>query len=99
MNKVGACTTQSVCDNLLAAEVDVADGIVKDLYESKKPVSCPAARAVLVDMSYNLGKTRLSKFKKLQAAVERSDWTDAAAQVEDSAYCRQVKSRCTRNMN
>lgn len=36
------------------------------------------AQIVLVDMAYNMGARRLSKFVNLRAAIERRDWATAA---------------------
>lgn len=53
-------------------------------------------RAVLMDMAM-MGAAKLYGFVKLRAAIQRQDWRAAAAEIEDSAYCRQVGRRCTRN--
>ena len=50
----------------------------------------------LVEMCYNLGLTRFSKFKKMLGAVERRDWDEAARQAEDSNWFRQVGYRAER---
>ena len=56
-----------------------------------------ARRAVLIDMAYNLGPTRLYGFVKLRAAIQRQDWKAAAREIEDSRYFAQVKGRGVRN--
>ena len=56
-----------------------------------------ARRAVLIDMAHNMGPTRLYGFVLLRAAIMRQDWRQAAAEIEDSAYFRQVKRRGIRN--
>lgn len=43
---------------------------------------------VLVDMSFNLGRPRFSKFKKLIKAVKDEDFEEAAAQILDSKAAR-----------
>lgn len=48
---------------------------------------------VLVNMTFNLGRTRLSKFKRMIAAVKSHDWNAAADEMIDSRWYRQVKSR------
>ena len=52
-------------------------------------------QAVLQDLHYNLGYTRLSAFKKLRAAIARSDFEAAAHEILDSKYAKQVKGRAT----
>lgn len=53
-------------------------------------------RAVLMDMAM-MGAAKLYGFVKLRAAIQRQDWRAAAAEIEDSAYFRQVKRRGIRN--
>ena len=48
---------------------------------------------VLVNMCFNLGLTRLKKFEKMFAAIERRDWNAAAAEMLDSRWAKQVGSR------
>jgi len=52
----------------------------------------------LIDMSFNLGKTRFSKFKKMIQAVKDEDWDEAALQAEDSKWFAQVGDRAKRNV-
>ena len=67
----GGCATQTVCNNLLDKEVQVARGIVSSQYGS---ISCPAAQAVVVDMAYNLGSGGLSSFVRFKAAIKSGNW-------------------------
>jgi len=52
-----------------------------------------AAKGVLVDMSFNLGLTRLKGFKDLKSALGRGNYNAAADAMIDSAWYKQVKSR------
>lgn len=56
-------------------------------------------QAVLIDMMYNLGKTRLSKFKKMIAAVHEEDFSRAALEMLDSKWSKQVGKRSVRLAN
>lgn len=51
---------------------------------------------VLVNMSFNMGKSRLSGFKKFLAAVAAKDFAKAADEMKDSAWYGQVKDRGVR---
>ena len=51
---------------------------------------------VLVDMAFNLGVPRLSKFKKMWAAIHEDKFDVAAKEMLDSRWARQVKSRSTK---
>mgnify|MGYP003131562889 FL=1 len=57
------------------------------------------AKLIIANMMFNLGLPRLSKFKKMKAAVESGDWEEAAIQMEDSKWYRQVPNRAERLCN
>ena len=48
---------------------------------------------VLVNMCFNLGGTRLGKFKNMLNAVEDHDWERMAVEMEDSRWFKQVGRR------
>jgi len=48
---------------------------------------------VLVNMCFNLGGTRLSKFKNMIKACREHDWKEMAIQMEDSKWYGQVGRR------
>lgn len=50
-------------------------------------------QSILVNMTFNLGRPRLSKFKKMIKAVEENDWNRAADEMMNSKWYKQVKSR------
>ena len=50
----------------------------------------------LLNMCYNLGITRLLKFKKMLAAIEADNPDEAYAQALDSKWARQVGQRAQR---
>jgi len=47
----------------------------------------------VVNMCFNLGGTRLSKFKNMLAACKKHDWNEMARQMEDSRWFGQVGRR------
>ena len=51
-------------------------------------------RMVLIDMDFNLGKTRFLTFKNMIQAVKNRDWERMIREMKDSRWCEQVKSRC-----
>jgi len=53
----------------------------------------PVRRAVLYDMLFNLGLSRLRRFKKMLKALRSGDYAEAAAEILDSDYARQVGGR------
>lgn len=48
---------------------------------------------VVVNMSFNMGYSRLSGFKKFLSAVNSSDFSDAAEEMKDSKWYGQVGGR------
>lgn len=53
---------------------------------------------ILVNMMFNMGRTRLSKFKNFTAALKEGDWKRAAVEGRDSLWHRQVTNRAERLM-
>ncbi len=51
---------------------------------------------VLVNMCFNLGAPRLSKFKKFIAAIDQEQWMEASLEMMDSQWAKQVGPRATR---
>lgn len=51
---------------------------------------------VLISMVFNLGMPRFLGFKKMIAAIENEDYKEAAAQMLDSKWARQVGKRANR---
>lgn len=53
---------------------------------------------IVVNMMFNMGRPRLSKFKKFIAHLEAGNWADAAVEGRDSLWYRQVTNRAERLM-
>ncbi len=68
--------------------VEDAEKLVDDLYDHSDDVI-----RVLVNMVFNLGRPRLSKFKNMLAAVEAKDYVKSAEEMIDSKWYRQVGRR------
>ena len=51
---------------------------------------------ILANMMFNLGRPRLSKFRKLCKAVADRNWQECAVQMEDSRWHKQVTNRANR---
>jgi len=54
------------------------------------------AQLVIANMCFQLGRPRLSKFKKFIAAINDRDWIKAADEMEDSRWYRQTTARAER---
>lgn len=53
----------------------------------------PARYAVLLNMAYNLGIKGLLRFRKMWAALEKRNFAEAADEMMDSLWAKQVKNR------
>jgi GH24 family phage-related lysozyme (muramidase) len=54
------------------------------------------AQQIIANMMFNMGRTRLSKFKGMKRGVDARDWNAAADEMVDSAWYRQVTNRADR---
>ena len=72
--------------------------VLKELYAwSSDCNTWPSeVKQIIANMMFNLGRTRMDKFKKFKAAVEAKDWKTAAKEMANSKWARQVKDRATR---
>ena len=52
-----------------------------------------SVQKALLDMSYNLGYTKLSKFVKMKEALQNNDYEKAADEMVDSLWYKQVGDR------
>jgi lysozyme len=86
------CLTSEQIHTLL--EYSMKDAVA----EARRVVSnynsmCCNVQNVVTDMTFNLGS--LSGFPTLVGFFERGDYADAAADMKNTLWCRQVGSRCT----
>jgi len=51
---------------------------------------------IISNMMFNMGRTRLSKFRGMKRGVDARDWNAAADEMVDSAWYRQVTNRADR---
>ena len=54
------------------------------------------AQQIIANMMFNMGRTRLSKFRGMKRGVDARDWDAAADEMVDSAWYRQVTNRAER---
>ena len=57
------------------------------------------AKQVFANMMFNMGRTRLSKFKNMIRAAEAGGWHQAAIEGRDSRWHKQVTNRAERLMS
>ena len=54
------------------------------------------AKRVIANMMFNMGLTRLSKFKGMKRGVDARNWNEAADEMVDSRWYNQVTNRANR---
>lgn len=81
----------SVFEKDVAIMIDEAKKIFPNLSELPEE-----AQQVIVNMTFNMGRPRLSKFKKFIAGVNAGDWNKAAIEMMDSRWAKQVGARAER---
>ncbi|EGD74028.1 hypothetical protein PTSG_05725 [Salpingoeca rosetta] len=89
----GGCLSQTQCNELLAGEVSAASTNARRIFGNQ----CSCIDAVVTDMTYNLGYAGMSSFTTFISLIKQHDWSKAASDVRGTLWCRQVKSRCTRD--
>jgi len=78
-------------------EQDVA-GVIKDcnkLYNNFEELP-EEVQQIVANMMFNLGRTRLSKFKGMKRGIDSLNWNQAADEMVDSKWYRQVTNRAQR---
>tara|TARA_R110002167_G_scaffold140867_1_gene328850 strand:- start:1368 stop:1919 length:552 start_codon:yes stop_codon:yes gene_type:complete len=56
----------------------------------------PIVQKILIDMAFNLGRTKLNKFKNMRSALMEGDYNKAADEMVDSLWYNQVGDRSKR---
>jgi len=74
----------------------IAECIV--LYGEDYETFPPEVQEIVVNMLFNLGRPRLSKFKNFNKKLVERDWAGAAPEGRDSIWYRQVGNRAERLM-
>lgn len=71
-------------------DVTIALGIARKLVPTFDTLS-PNRRAAILNLGFNLGEERLSKFTSTLAAINDGRWMDAATHLLDSRWATQVQ--------
>jgi len=76
---------------ILSADIEVAIADAKKFIN--EDVISEEAFEIIVEMSFQLGYPRLSKFVKFQKALQEQNYKEASNQMLDSKWARQVPAR------
>jgi lysozyme len=82
-------------DLMLSNDIDEAVGIARTLFPQFDKLD-DVRQEVLVNMAFNMGGPRLAGFKKFLAALSTGNYQQAAAEMIDSTWYRQVGARAQR---
>lgn len=85
-------------DLMLDNDIKDAEEDAKAMFPSFQKLS-DARKVVLCSMAFNLGRDRLAGFKRFRAAVEAGAFEQAATEMLDSLWAKQVKGRAIRLAN
>ena len=96
---VGTPVTEERVRACFERDLDTSIGECRTLYGEGTFGDLPdEVQQILVNMMFNMGRPRLSGFKKFNAAIEAGDWTEAAKEGRDSRWYDQVTNRAERLM-
>ena len=96
---VGTPVTEERVRSCFERDLDIAIGECGTLYGEGTFGDLPdEVQQILVNMMFNMGRPRLSGFKKFNAAIEAGDWVEAAKEGRDSRWYDQVTNRAERLM-
>ena len=97
--QVGSPITEERVKECFEHDLDLAISECEHLYEDGIFEALEdEVQQILVNMMFNMGRTRLSKFKKMHAAILEGDWKEAAVEGRDSQWHKQVTNRAERLM-
>lgn len=92
-NKMTKKQADKYLNKILPYYIDIAKRFAGDQWNSLNL----ARKAVLIDFSYNLGH-RVDLFVKMRQKLNMGDFEGTAYEMQNSLWCKQVKTRCTRNV-
>ena len=98
--EVGTPVSQARCEELFFKDLEIAQSECVQLYGPDVWMAFPEeVKEILVNMLFNMGRPRLSQFKKMNAALEQGDWETASVEVRDSRWYNQVGNCADRLMS
>jgi len=96
--EVGSEVSQEHVDDLFHDDVQRTVRDCELLYSDFNDLP-EEAQLIIANMCFQLGRPRLSGFKKMKAAVDSRDWREASRQMLDSKWAKQTPNRASRLSN
>jgi len=107
---IGHLITESDPEHGLEVGTEISEERVNELFDQDIEVTIDECRKlyynfdelpkevqhIIANMMFNMGRPRLSRFHKMKRAVENSEWKEAANQMIDSKWYKQVPNRAGR---
>ena len=95
---VGTPITQTRCDELFYQDIR---NVLNDCegHLSEWATYPEEVKLIIANMAFNLGITRLKKFKMMFSALNEGNWVEASIQGLDSRWAKQVYNRAHRLMD
>ena len=82
---------RAVFEKDIATVLKDCEKLYPDFYEKPEEV-----QQIVANMMFNLGLTKLTKFKATKKAIDNKNWKQAARQMRNSLWYRQVTKRAER---
>ena len=93
--EVGTPVSEDRVNECFDKDVEVVLAECEKLYPDFEELP-EEAQLIIANMMFNMGRPRLSKFKGMKAGVDARDWNEAADQMVDSRWYKQVTNRADR---
>ena len=93
--EVGTAVSEERVIEVFEKDVQVTIDECKKLYEDWFDLP-EEAQLIIANMMFNMGRPRLSQFKGMKRGVDARDWNQAADEMVDSKWYRQVTNRADR---
>lgn len=93
--EVGTTVSQEHVDELFHEDIQRTVRDCELLYSDFNNLP-EEAKLIIANMCFQLGRPRLSGFKKMKAAVDNRDWKEASRQMLNSKWAKQTPNRASR---
>jgi lysozyme len=91
----GTTVSEERVSDCFNADITTVLSDCEKLYEDFSELPEDVQR-IIANMMFNMGYPRLSKFKGMKAGIDARDWQQAADEMVDSVWYRQVTNRAER---
>ena len=92
---VGTPVSEDRVDECFEKDVESVISDCKKLHEGWDGYP-EEVKQIVANMMFNMGRTRLSKFRGMKRGVDARDWNAAADEMVDSRWYKQVTNRANR---